>query len=453
MTNTPTTTSYAVLITGTTDEVNVLQQYLLVAYNNETHAWYRSTNGGRGESNAWFLREYKEVVDNAITNPSNHFIVGEVLSSPLTNVDTNALDNNERPIVLIQKLTKQFGSRQKTISQQLVSDVIKDVDLLISTNPQLLDKYRADGRKEKQPMNNQVQQLPTTPAPKPIIQVVREPREQDVNAEFSLLVPTFEEVGHYIPRVFNGVSEQHLFDYAIQNRLHILLEGGAGVGKTTSPLYYGYKNNLAVSVLSCSMGLELGHFIGKTIIKPNGEAGWVDGILTHALRYGGIVVLDEVDFAQPKILQRLQDVLQNHTLTLIENNNEVIKAHQDFLLVATYNRTYKHSNKLNEAFLDRFKLKLYFDYDKDIEKQLIKSETLLTLANQMRADSIAGIYSTPISLRILLAFQQLSQDLNYEFAVENLLQNFIPEERSSVKLLLEAHRFQLEQELTGKVSA
>ena len=165
------------------------------------------------------------------------------------------------------------------------------------------------------------------------------------------------------------------------------------------------------------------------------------------------LILDEIDFAPTKILQRLQDVLQNRTLTLVENDNEIVKAHPDFMLVATYNRTYRGSNKLNEALLDRFKVKVYFDYDNDIEKQLIVSPTLLELADKMRADSISGIYTTPISLRILLAFQSLSKELNYEFAVENFLMNFIPEERSSVKLLLEAHRLQLEQELTNKVSA
>ena len=91
--------NYATLITATTNEVNVLQQFLLVAHDNNTHAWTRTTNGGRGESNAWFDSNYQEVVDNALANTNgNHFIVGEVLSSPLTDVDTTALSNGERPI-------------------------------------------------------------------------------------------------------------------------------------------------------------------------------------------------------------------------------------------------------------------------------------------------------------------------------------------------------------------
>lgn len=449
-----TTNSQAVLITATTNEVDVVKQYLLVTHNNANYAWTRTTNGGRGETNAWFDNNYQEVVSNALNNASqNSFVVGDVLSSPLTDVDVFAIENNERPIVLIQKLTKQFNNRQKTISNQLVQDAISDVDLLIQSNPQQLSKYRADGRKEKITMTtNNEQQVAT-----PIIQVVRQEPiapTSDVIGDYVISVPTENEVAHYIPRKLAGdVSEQAVYLNAKKNHYNILLEGSAGTGKTTSPMYFGYTQNQGVYIVSCSVGIEVGHFVGKTIIKPNGEAGWVDGVLTQAMKHGDILVLDEIDFAPTKILQRLQDVLQNRTLSLIENGGEVVKAHPDFMIVATYNRTYKGSNKLNEALLDRFKVKQYFDYDTEIEKQLIKSPTLLELANKMRADSIQGIYSTPISLRLLLAFQSLSTELNYEFAADNFLMNFIPEERSSVKLLLEAHRFQLEQELTGKVSA
>ena len=81
------------------------------------------------------------------------------------------------------------------------------------------------------------------------------------------------------------------------------------------------------------------------------------------------------------------------------------------------------------------------------EKKFIKSDTLLELAKQMRADSIAGIYETPISTRILKNFQKFASEMNYDYAVDNFVNNFTDEEKSSVKLLLEAHRTNLESEL------
>ena len=254
---------------------------------------------------------------------------------------------------------------------------------------------------------------------------------------------------NYIERKLHNVKETTIYDLAKANGFNVLIEGHAGVGKTSSAMNYAYQNGQGCYVASCSVGLEVGHLVGKTIIKNNGEAGWVDGVLTQAMKNGDVFVLDEIDFGTPKILQRLQDVLQNRTLSLMENGGEVVTAHPNFMLIATYNNGYRHSNKLNEALLDRFKIKLYFDYDETIEKQLIKSSTLLKIANQMRADSIAGIYSTPISLRILTTVEKLAKELNYDFAIENFLMNFNDDERPSVKLLLEAHRTQLEPELTN----
>jgi nitric oxide reductase NorQ protein len=436
--------SYAILITGQTTELDTHKQILIANHNGKNFAWTRKTNGGRGETNAWFDNDYVDVIATAT---SSH-IVGEVLSSPLSDVDVNAIESGERPTVLIQKLTKQFGLRHKNIdSTKTIADVLVDVDYILKNNPQDLDKYRSDGRKDK---SVTATKTPAPIAPAPIIQVVREEAKQDVVGGYSINVPTKEFIGHYIERTLVGdVKERVMYDTAKKLKLNVLLEGGAGSGKTSSPIFYGYRENQGVVVVSMSAGIEVGHFVGKTIIKNDGQVGWIDGVLVQAMKRGDILVIDELDFATPKIMQRLQDVLANRTLTLVENEGEVVYAHPDFLVVATYNNGYRGSQKVNQAVLDRFKIKLMFDYDSTIEKQLIKSPTLLQLAEQMRADSIQGIYETPISLRLLLAFQDLATEINYAFAVENFLMGFTVDERPSVKLLLEAHRYNLEQELTG----
>ena len=436
--------SYAILITGQTTELDTHKQILIANHNGKNFAWTRKTNGGRGETNAWFDNDYVDVIATAT---SSH-IVGEVLSSPLSDVDVNAIESGERPTVLIQKLTKQFGLRHKNIdSTKTIADVLVDVDYILKNNPQDLDKYRSDGRKDK---SVTATKTPAPIAPAPIIQVVREEAKQDVVGGYSINVPTKEFIGHYIERTLVGdVKERVMYDTAKKLKLNVLLEGGAGSGKTSSPIFYGYRENQGVVVVSMSAGIEVGHFVGKTIIKNDGQVGWIDGVLVQAMKRGDILVIDELDFATPKIMQRLQDVLANRTLTLVENEGEVVHAHPDFLVVATYNNGYRGSQKVNQAVLDRFKIKLMFDYDTTIEKQLIKSPTLLQLAEQMRADSISGLYETPISLRLLLAFQDLATEINYEFAVENFLMGFTVDERPSVKLLLEAHRYNLQQELTG----
>lgn len=437
--------SYAILITGTHD-YGTLRQILIATHKGKDYAWTRTTNGGRGESNAWFDSDFHDTVTADFPN----YIVGEVLSTPLSTVDIEAIESGVRPTVLIQKLTKQFGLRHEDIdTTRTINDVLNEVVLIINSNPQELEKYRSDGRKDKSVTTTKS----VTPVATPVIQVVKEEPKQEIIGAYSINVPTKEQIGHYLERTLvGGVNEVAMYDTAKKLKLNVLLEGGAGSGKTSSPINYGYKRNQGVVVVSMSAGIEVGHFVGKTIIKNDGQVGWVDGVLVQAMKRGDILVIDELDFATPKIMQRLQDVLANRTLTLVENEGEVIHAHPDFLVVATYNNGYRGSNKVNEAVLDRFKIKLMFDYDDTIEAKLIKSPTLLRLAQQMRADSISGIYTTPISLRLLLAFQELTQEINYDFAVENFLMGFTTDERASVKLLLEAHRYQLEEELSNKVT-
>ena len=439
--------TYSILITGTTDNTEVLQQHLIAEHNGVNYAWSRNTNGGRGESNAWHDASYDEL----IATVNNNLIIGEVLSSPLTAVDIEAIENNERPNVLIQKLTKQFGLRHKTIGTKTIGEVISEVANLIEQDSQLLDQFRSDGRSDKSATVNQgsTQQV-TTQQVTPTIQIVREQpaTSKEIIGNYVIHIPTKDEIGNYIPRTIDGITEKTFWDYVINSKVNVLMEGPAGTGKTTSPLHDSYLRQQGCVLIGCSVGLEVSHLLGKVVIDPNnGSPTWVDGVLTQALKNGDRVIFDEVDFAHPKVLQRIQDVAQNRKLTLIENGGEVVIAHPNFSLVATYNNGYRHSNKLNEAFLDRF-TKLRFDYDETIEKQIIKSPTLLQLANQMRADSISGLYSTPISLRILNRFQQQVRELNYEFASTSFVLNFTDEERSSVKLLLEAHRTQLESELS-----
>ena len=426
---------YAVLLSGTTNKPNATYQAILINYNDNVYALNRFTTGGRGADNAWTMCNYDHISN------ANGFVVGQVIATPLTNVDMQALQNNERPNVLIQKMSKQWATLNTDVTTDNFQDVLESVKHLIETDPTQLEQYRVDRRTG--------QGVSAPKKSEPIIQVVREPiakenGEQNMNA---LITPSKDEISWYIPRKFNGIDEFAIYEHARKYRKPLALFGHAGTGKTSSAIYQAYLRQIGASVQSCSAGLQLSDVVGKTIITPSGEPQWIDGELVRAMRYGGVYVLDEINFAQPKVLQRFQDVATNFKITLNENNGETIYAHPDFILVATFNDNYKHTNQLNEAVLDRYRIKLHFEFDYNIESQVVKLPTLLTLAKQMRNDAITGIYSTPITLRMLKAFQELALDLSYEFAVENFVMCFNADERPSVKLLMEAHTSQLQDEV------
>ena len=442
--------TYAILISGQVNTTDT-KQIIIASHNNTTHTYMRITNGGRGESNSWSAREF--------VAPLDYNLIGEVLSTPLTTVDTEAINANELPNVLIQKLTKQYRLRHTTVDNtRTMQNVVDEVLQLIAQDPTLLSKYRSDGRSDKnatiktQSEGKKIMAT-NTYTPTPIV-VTRTERNESESTLAYIPSLTSESVRTYVPRKFaDGLTEEQIYTYALKSKKNVSVQGHAGTGKTTSFMTFSAKHGLEFGSMSCNAGVEPSQFFGRYVPNAEGKLEWRDGLFTHFFRNGGVLVIDEANFLPQKIASVLHGVLDDRrVLTLLEHDGEVITAHENLLIAMCYNDGYKGTSKFNEAFADRFWIKLNFEYDTDIEKKFIPSNTLLELAKSMRADSIAGVYETPVSTRLLKQFVDLAQNLSYDFAVDNFVNNFRDDERSSVKLLLDSQRHNLEMELTGKVS-
>ena len=445
--------SYAILVSGQVNKTDT-KQIIIANHAGINYGYSRITNGGRGESNAWSSDNYSTIITRAL----EYSLIGEVLSTPLTSVDVEAITNGEAPSVLIQKLTKQYRLRQVAVdSTRTMQDVVSEVLQLIEQDPALLSKYRSDGRSDKNATiksegKNLVAHTPITNAPIVINQIVRDDKEESTLAYIPSL--TSEAVRSYVPRKFaNGLTEEQIYAYALNAQKNVSVQGHAGTGKTTSFMTFASKHGLEFGSMSCNAGVEPSQFFGRFVPNAEGKLEWRDGLFTHFFRHGGVLVIDEANFLPQKIASVLHGVLDDRrVLTLLEHEGEVITAHPNLLIAMCYNDGYKGTSKFNEAFADRFWIKLNFEYDINIEKKFIPSSTLLDLAKSMRDDAIAGVYETPVSTRLLKQFVDLAQNLSYDFAVENFVNSFRDDERSSVKLLLDSQRHNLELELTGKVS-
>jgi MoxR-like ATPase len=89
---------------------------------------------------------------------------------------------------------------------------------------------------------------------------------------------------------------------------------------------------------------------------------WQDGLVVTALKRGWWVVLDELNLAEPQILERLNPVLESHpSLVLTEHDNSVIgpgatPVHKDFRIFATMNPAeYAGRSALSPAYRDRWR--------------------------------------------------------------------------------------------------
>jgi MoxR-like ATPase len=162
----------------------------------------------------------------------------------------------------------------------------------------------------------------------------------------------------------------------------------------------------------------------------------------------------------PKAASLFLRLLQEREL-VIEPLNEVIKVHPEVLFIADQNTGmgYTGTSRQDVALIDRFNIKLEFQYDTNIESKFISSPTLLTFAASIReAAELNDEYSVPMSTRILKNFVAQAKRLNFEFAVNSLLSNYpkMDGERDAIKMRFDADSSAIADELQvalGKYTA
>jgi len=270
------------------------------------------------------------------------------------------------------------------------------------------------------------------------------------------LVPTLESQEHYIDRNWCGVSGLQIADFARKHKINMLNAGHAGTGKTSFAQYYASQRGLPYVDLPSNSALSANELQGNWV-SGDGKLDWVDSIYVEVWRNGGVLNLGEID-QLAKNAQFFFHPAMDHrrTLTLTAKDYEVVTAHPDLIVIADWNPLYRGRQPLSESWADRFQLKLRYEYDRDIESKIIKSESLLDLAFGMRSQSRgvdlghaskSTVFETPITPRILKTFELVAKELSFDLACEIFTNNFTDEERPAVKMLLEGASFNIKDEL------
>ena len=268
------------------------------------------------------------------------------------------------------------------------------------------------------------------------------------NLDIKALVPPKEHLDNYVGRTINGVWDSELLDYARKNKRNILLFGPTGTAKTTLCITYAAEYELPFYSVPCSRGVEESQLFGRYHPTPDGGLQWEDGPVTKLVREGGVFLIDEANHAPASFTSRLHPLLDaRRQLTLLDLNGEVITAHPDFQVIAAYNPRYIGTYPLNEAFKNRFPIKIEFGYSPEVERELVASSpTLVDVAMKLRASYEDGELHTPTSTNMLMEFEDFAHDLGYVFALENFITGFEPEERGAVRNVFDLHQDSLLKE-------
>ncbi len=208
---------------------------------------------------------------------------------------------------------------------------------------------------------------------------------------------------------------------AYQTRLFTLIIGPKGTGKTSLVRRFASELNKEIHSMNFSLRTRESHLIGTKTFNNN-EINFDEGILIKSMRIGSLLYLDEINAAEPDMLLRLDEALDDRRqIILKEDIGQVIKAANDWFVIATINPlSHIGTKELPPQLLSRFPIRLSLEYPpEEVELEIIKRhidiqdkeindvKQAIKLAHGLReAAAVEELYYGP-SLRETIAFTKL----------------------------------------------
>jgi nitric oxide reductase NorQ protein len=178
------------------------------------------------------------------------------------------------------------------------------------------------------------------------------------------------EAPYYLPLG----DEVEIFLAAYEQRLPILLKGPTGCGKTrfvehmAHRLYRGDYSDEArqevdvpLQTVACHEDLSATDLVGRFLLQGDATV-WQDGPLSRAVKQGAICYLDEIVEARKDSTVLIHALTDHRRILPVEKMGMILSAHENFLLVISYNPGYQNVLKdLKPSTRQRF-IAIDFDY-------------------------------------------------------------------------------------------
>jgi MoxR-like ATPase len=270
------------------------------------------------------------------------------------------------------------------------------------------------------------------------------------------LIPDARLADGYVHRdALPGVYDFDMLDAATNLRHNVLLIGPTGSSKTTLFRAYAASRQLPLAIVECSANMDPKSVLGRRDIdRGSGMPVWLDAPHTVVVRYGGVVIYDEVNMAHPRVTAAFHGITSVMRRLDLQENGEVIRAGhgglgeaQPLLIGAAINPTsYNGTTRMNQAFRNRFPVPVKWPYLREVEEQMVRSVTLLDMADSIR--SLSEIQS-PVSTNMLIEFERHVEAFGIAAASALFCNHFDEDEVGPVERAVEALSVQIEAEVLG----
>jgi nitric oxide reductase NorQ protein len=187
--------------------------------------------------------------------------------------------------------------------------------------------------------------------------IIQQPKASDI-------APYYEPQG----------NEVAVFEAAYRKRLPVMLKGPTGCGKTRFLEHMAFTLKRPLVTVSCHEDLTSSDLVGRFLLE-GASTVWQDGPLTRAVKAGAICYLDEIVEARTDSTVVIHSLTDHRRRLTIEKKGQEIDAHEDFLLVISYNPGYQTVLKdLKPSTKQRF-IAINFDFPaEDVERKIVVNE-------------------------------------------------------------------------------
>jgi nitric oxide reductase NorQ protein len=169
-------------------------------------------------------------------------------------------------------------------------------------------------------------------------------------------------------------NEIAIFEAAYKKRLPVMLKGPTGCGKTRFLEHMAFELKRPLVTVSCHEDLTSSDLVGRFLLE-GADTVWQDGPLTRAVKAGAICYLDEIVEARTDSTVVIHSLTDHRRKLTVEKKGMEIEAHEDFMLVISYNPGYQTVlTDLKPSTKQRF-IAINFDFPpEDIERKILVNE-------------------------------------------------------------------------------